>query len=117
MLALLPRGTAYVLLFAVLVFVGFHYVPIYVHVFQFDDFVRQQVKFAGSSKRSIATVTENILFKAEELGLPVEDDNIKVTRDGPFFTVDLSYKVPVDLRIYQHELEFESSLSGQTFAQ
>ena len=117
MLALLPRGTAYVLLFAVLAFVGFHYVPIYLHVFQFNDFVRQQVQFAGGSRRSIETVTENILFKAEELGLPVEDDDIKVTRDGPFFTLDLSYKVPVDLRIYQHELEFESSLSGQTFAQ
>ena len=116
MLALLPRGTAYVLLFAVLVYAGFQYLPIYLHAFEFNDFVRQEVKFAGGSRRSIETITKNILLKAEELGLPVEDDNTKVTREGSFFTLDLSYRVPVDLRIYQHELEFESSLSGQTFA-
>ncbi len=117
MLALLPRGTAYVLLFVVLVYFGFHYAPIYLHAYQFNDFVRSEVKFAGGSRRSVSTITENILVKAAQLDLPVEKDNIKVTREGPFFTVDLSYKVPVDLRIYQHELEFESSLSGQTFAQ
>ncbi len=117
MLALLPRGTAYVLLSLVLVYFAFHYVPIYIYAYQFNDFVRSEVKFAGGSKRSVATITENILVKAEQLGLPVEGDDIKVTREGPFFTLDVSYRVPVDLRIYQHELEFESSLSGQTFAQ
>jgi hypothetical protein len=72
MLGLLPRGTAYLLVVAV-------------------------------------------LLRAREFKVPVTEDDIKVSRDGPFFIVNINYSVPVNLQVYQHEVQFSSSFSGATF--
>ncbi len=115
MLGLLPRGTAYLLVVAVLVFLGVQYVPIYFNAFQFNNSVRQEVKFAGSARKTVESVREALLSRAREFKVPVTEEDIKVSRDGPFFIVNINYSVPVNLRVYQHEIQFSSSFSGATF--
>ena len=115
MFGLLPRGTAYLLVVAVIVFLAVQYVPLYFNAFQFNDAVRQEVKFAGSARRTIDSVREAVLLRAREYSVPVTEDDIKVTREGPFFVVDINYSVRVNLRVYQHEVHFSSSFSGETF--
>jgi len=117
MSALFPSGNAYVLLFAVLVCVGFNCVSIYYCTVQSNDCFRQKIKFTQNSKRSIALIAKDIPFKFVQLKIPAEQKKIKAEHDGPFFALEVSYVVPFGLRIYQHALELESCWSGQTFAQ
>ena len=119
MIALLPRGTVYVVIALLGIFIGVQYVPIYFNAMQFHDEARQVVRFASSSSRTVAQVKDDILAVADDWAVPVEEENIKVevtvTRDGPIFNVEVYYVVPVNLRLYQHEIEFEWRMSGESF--
>jgi hypothetical protein len=100
---------------ALVAFAGFQYIPPYINAFQFNDFVRQEVKFAGPSRRTTEDVRNSIVAKAQEVNLPVGPRDIKITRRGPTFTLDLQYRVPIDMRVYQHDLVFEVNESGEAF--
>jgi hypothetical protein len=115
MLGLLPRGTFTVLIVAVLVFAGFQYIPVYFDAWQFYDSVRQEVKFAGTSRRTIDSVRESILRHASEHEVPLRERELHVTSQGPFFVVDIYYSVPIDLRLFQHDVAFDWRLTGETF--
>ena len=121
MFGLLPRGTAYFLILLLALYAGAQYVPIYYGAMQFHDAIRQEVKFAGTSRRSVRSVREEIMRLADRYTAPVLEEDVEVTvevtRDGPIFVVDVYYEVPVDMRIYQHAVEFDWRLSGETFAE
>ena len=116
MFGLLPRGMSYVLVAAIVVFLGVKYVPVYVNAYQFDDAVRQVLKFSGTRARSPQVMKTAIMSEAVEFGIPVTSDSVKVTRDGVILTVEISYKVPIDHQFYQHELSFDSRHTTETFA-
>ena len=121
MFGLLPKGTAYLLILAVLIYAGVHYVPVYFSAWLFYDSIRQEVRFAGTSRRTVEAVRESILRLADEHAAPVLEENVEVrvevTREGPYFVVDVFYAVPVDMRLYQHQVQFDWQLSGETFAE
>ena len=116
MFGLLPRGTSYVIALVIVAFLGVKYVPVYVNAYQFNDAVRQVLKFSGTRGRSPQVMKTSIMAEASEFGIPVTSDSVKVTRDGVILTVEISYKVPIDLQFYQHELSFDSRHTSETFA-
>jgi len=116
MFGLLPRGTSYILVVAIILFLGVNYVPVYINAYQFNDAVRQVLKFSGTRGRSPQVMKTAIMAEAAEFGIPVTSDSVKVTRDGVVLTVDISCQVPIDLQFYQHELSFDSHHTSETFA-
>jgi hypothetical protein len=38
-----------------------------------------------------------------------------VETQGPFFVVEIRYSVPIDLKVFVHDLEFDWVLTGETF--
>jgi hypothetical protein len=121
MLALLPRGTIYIVLLVIGVFLVVQYIPIYFNALQFNDHAYGIVRFAGSSEKTVAQVRMETLQLAEEWAVPVQEEDINVevtvTRDGPVFYVESYYAVPVNLSVYQHEVEFDWEMSGETIGE
>jgi hypothetical protein len=121
MFGLLPKGTIWILLSVLVVFLGAAYAPVYFNAWQFYDESRQVVRFAGMGQENIDEVRDEIMDLAEEWGVPVKEDDVQVeitiTRDGPIFMVRIYYEVPVDLRIYQDVRTFNWQLTGETFAE
>lgn len=115
MLGLLPRGTFTVLFLGLLAFAGVQYGPVYFNAWQFYDSIRQDVKYAGASRESLEEVREEIELHAEVYDVPLEKDAIQIRSDGPFFVVQVRYAVPIDLRLFQHDLNFDWSFSGERF--
>ena len=115
MFGLLPKGTFTVLILGAVIFSGTQYIPVYFDAWQFYDAVRQEVKFAGTSRRSINSVRDAILIEASEGEIPLSERELHVVSQGPFFVVDIYYTVPIDLRVFQHEVEFDWRLTGETF--
>jgi transcriptional regulator len=99
----------------VLLFAAAQYIPAYFNAFQFNDYIRQEVKFAVSSRKTADKLRGEILQKANELGIPITKSDIKITRRGPSFTLDLEYHWPINMRVYKHELVFHISESGEIF--
>ena len=115
-------GLNYKQLFGLIVFVAAlyaaaQYIPRYFDAFQFNDFIRQEVKFAVSARKSTEDIRNSVVQKAKELNIPITPRDIKITRRGPAFTLDLEYRFPIDLSVYKHDLVFHATESGEVFDQ
>lgn len=115
MFGLLPRGTFVVIAVLLLLFAAIHYVPVYFDAWQFYDGVRQEVKFAATSQRSVDSVRQSIMGLASEQKIPLDPRGLFVETQGPFFVVEIHYSVPIDLRVLQHDVKFDWRLTGETF--
>ena len=115
MFGLSGRQILLLLLLVALLFAGTQYVPGYFNAIQFNDFVRQEVKYAVASRKSPDTVRSLVLQKAAELEIPLTKNDIRITRRGPSFTLEIDYRWPVNLRVYKHDLAFHVIESGEVF--
>src|SRR5262245_15652138 len=115
MLGLTFRRLVFIALIVVAIYLAREYVPPYFSRFQFGDDVRQTVKYAAAQHQSPDVVQAEILRIAEEDGIKIGPENIKMTRRGYSFTVDVYYTWPIDLKVHKYELKFHISESGEAF--
>jgi hypothetical protein len=115
MFGLNGRQVFFILVFVAVLFAATQYGPAYFAAFQFNDFVRQEVKFAAAAQKDVDRVRNEILEKAMELGILLGRRDIRMTRRGPAVIVEFEYRWPIDLRVYQHDLVFHVSESGEMF--
>ena len=103
------------LLLVAALFAASRVAPIYFNAFQLDDFVKQEVKFAVSSRRTPEEIRDRIVEKAHEYNLALGPRDIHITRRGPAFSLQFDYDVPLDLRVYQRVLSFHVAETGELF--
>jgi hypothetical protein len=115
MFGLNGRQMGFLLVFIAALFAATQYGPAYFAAFQFNDFIRQEVKFAVTAKKTIDEVRGDILGSAMEFGITLDKRDIRITKRGPSFTVEFDYKWPINMRVYQHDLVFHVSESGEVF--
>lgn len=106
------------LIFTLLVIGGIGYVavktiPIYVHNYELQDFIRQMAIRATVDRTSTEAVQNDILAEARELDLPIAREDVKVSVTSSGVTIDLDYTVPVDLQVYTWVLHFTPSASNR----
>jgi hypothetical protein len=115
MFGLGSRQLFFILLLVCAIFVAFQYAPAYINWFEYNDFIRQEVKYAATSRKSPDALRREIAMKAPEYDIPVTLNDVHVTRRGPSFTLQVDYEWPIDLRIYKHNLKFHISEGGEVF--
>ena len=115
MFGLSGRQIFILLVLVAFLFAATQYVPAYFAAFQFNDFIRQEVKFAVTNRKTPENIRVNIVQKANELGIQVAPKDIHITKRGPSFTVEFEYRLPINLRVYKHELVFHPQESGEVF--
>ena len=103
------------LLFVVALYAGSQIIPIYFNAFQFSDFVKQEVRFAAASRRTPDVIRARIVEKAKENELAISPKDVRITRRGPAFNVEIDYNVPLNLRFYQRSIPFHIFESGELF--
>ena len=115
MFGLKGRQLFIIVLGIVVVFAAYQYFPAYFAAFRFNDYVRQQVKYAGTSKKTADALRDEVSRKAAELGIPITKKDIRISRRGPSFTLEVDYRWPIDMKVYKHELTFHISQTGELF--
>lgn len=113
MFGLNRRQLLALLVFAGILYAATQYVPPYFYSVQFNDFVRQEVKYAGSARKTTDQVRAAIVQRASELNIDVGPRDVRIRRRGPTFVLDVEYGFPIDLRVYRHELQFHTTESGE----
>ena len=96
------------LIFGSLIFTAWKLIPPYFANYQFQDAIETESRFAltGYPKRSQDDIQNEVFKKAQDLGLPVKHDDIHVVMDTGTCTISLDYAVPIDLSLYQFNLQF-----------
>jgi hypothetical protein len=117
MFGLSARQWGLLLLLTAVLYVGAKVVPVYVDAFQFNDYIRQEVKFASANRRTSDGLRARIVEKAPEYGIAIGPKDVVIQRRGPVFTLVIDYIIPLDLRFYQREISFHISETGEMLDQ
>jgi len=90
------------------VFAAIQIIPPYFANYQFQDAIESESRFAltGYPKRSQDDIQNEVFKKAQELGIPVKPDDIKVDMTTGTVAISTDYSVPIDLKVYQFSLQF-----------
>jgi hypothetical protein len=88
-----------------LLFVLVRYAGVYHRAMDFNHYVQEEVSVMNS-KSSLKDV---LLMKAQQDQLPITDQNIDITTNGPELRVSVEYQVPLDLILFQKPLTFHST--------
>ncbi len=94
---------------AALIFVGFKTIPVYINDYQLNDWVQNQTPFWQTQHATEETIRKTIIAKAQDLGLPLAAEDMKVEATANKVSVNLDYHVPVDLKVYTLQLHFTHS--------
>ena len=115
MFGLSGRQIFLLLLLVFAFYAGSQFIPAYFHAFQFNDFIKQEVKFALSARRTPEDVRQHIVDEAKDLEIPIDARSVLISKRGPAFTVEFDYNIPIDLRVYKRDLNFHVSETGELF--
>lgn len=87
---------------------GWKMIPPYFANYQFQDAIESESRFALSAypKKSPDDILDDVSKKAQELGIQVNRQDIKLNVDRGVVDISLDYTVPVDLFVYQINLHF-----------
>jgi len=97
-------------------YAGIKIVPVYVENYQFQDAIETESRFAmtGYPKKSPDDVRQEIYKKAQELGLPVKADDIRINMTNGSCDIDVQYSVTFDLAVYQWTHDFHPHADNHT---
>ena len=116
----LQRGSGRVKLFltlallAAMIFAGVKILPIYVSNYQMQDAIESEARFAIGNRLGSKDIRDNIWKKVNEIGIPADQDNLKVTANQGAVQISLDYSVPVDLLVYKFTLDFHDHADNRS---
>ena len=71
---------------------------------EFQDRLRHLVQLAGAENRPLKDVRAVIIGHANQLGLPIESDQIMIRGAGPTLNVTVDYEVGINVPIVRRNL-------------
>lgn len=105
----------FLVLWGGLVFAGAKAFPVYSGSSKLSDYVRDLAVRASMQKASAAEVQAEIVRYAHDLGLPVADHEVRVTRSEDTIQINLDYTVPVSLGVFTWNLHFTPSVESRAY--
>jgi len=99
---------------AAVIFSCFKIIPVYVDNYQLQDYIQNQTPFWLTQRVPADAIRNNILGKAQELGLPLAAEQVNVEASGSRVSVHIDYIVPVDLKVYTLRLHFTPSSENRS---
>jgi hypothetical protein len=100
------RAIGGIAVLAVLVLIGVSLLPPYFENWKLQQYLNDLSADPATAQKPADMIRANVVNKAAELGLPVHTDDVRVTRNGDGFKVDVLYVVHVDLSLYTVDLHF-----------
>jgi hypothetical protein len=98
-------------------YLGFELVPPYFENYQFADEVKNEATLDSYSQKSENDIRTAVFKKAQELSIPISEEQIHVTRSGQqgsaMVNIRAAYVVHLDLPGYPVDLHFDASTSNR----
>ncbi|HEY2382908.1 MAG TPA: hypothetical protein VGK48_17165 [Terriglobia bacterium] len=85
-------------------YLSYDYIRVTSNDRQFDDYLHYVVQLAGIDHRPPKEIRTLLLVKAEELGLPVQGEEIAVLGGGESLNVTVGYDVDIDIPVIQRQV-------------
>lgn len=99
--------------FLAILFVAYKLVPVKVRAAEMRDTITDEARAAGN--RNDAVIMKTILRKAEELELPITEEDVTITRGANSIVVDAKYTIPVEFPGYVYKWSFHHRAENPIF--
>ena len=99
---------------AAVIFGAIKTIPVYVNNYELQDYIQSQTPFWLTQHATADAIRNNILAKAQDLGLPLAAEQVKVEANSYRVGVNIDYTVPVDLKVYTLQLHFTPSSENRS---
>ena len=90
----------------VAVYLAISLVPPYWTYLSMQDPVRDAAVTAVTARDGEATARAELLRKARDIGLRLEDENIEIVHEGQELVIRVSWVEPVDVPRYRYDIHF-----------
>lgn len=94
-------------------FVCYKMIPVKVKAAEFRQELVDEAK--SGSLRTDKQIRANLMQKADDLGLPLKEQDLKISRNRSQITVSAEYVVPVDFPGYTYMWEFDPDYTTPLF--
>jgi len=98
---------------AAILFSAFKLLPPYIDNYRLQDSLETVARTATYSKMSEDEIRKQVMGEARQLGVPLDERNIRVQRSGVTVNIAVQYTVKVDLLVRQVDLEFAPSAGNR----
>jgi hypothetical protein len=103
------------LILGAMVFGAVKIVPAYFANYQFQDSIESEARFALANMKPADEIRDDVWRKAQDLSIPLsKKEDIVISVDRQNVSISADYSVPVDLIIYQFELQFHPHADNHT---
>jgi hypothetical protein len=85
-------------------YLSYDYIQMTTHDKQFVEYLQYVVQLAGTEDRSAKEIKELLLVKADQLALPVRNDQIVITGRWQSLNVVVNYNVDIDFPLIQRKI-------------
>lgn len=96
----------FILVVGVAVYLAISLVPPYWTYLSMQDPVRDAAVTAVTARDGEATARAELLRKARDIGLRLEDENIEIVHEGQELVIRVSWVEPVDVPRYRYDIHF-----------
>jgi hypothetical protein len=107
-----------ILVIGVSIYLGIQFIPPYYANYEFEDFVKTEATLQTYTTKPEAEIRDTIFKKAQDLGIPIAKETIKVQRFGSTgvgsLNIQAPYVVHLDLPGYPVDLHFEPATSNKS---
>jgi hypothetical protein len=99
-----------ILIVAAIVYFGVNIGEHYFQFYQYQDAMRQEVRFAQHNND--VQITRHLRERADSLGLPEAAGEVSVQRDGRHIEIESEYYVHIELPLMVREVRFNPHAEG-----
>lgn len=100
------------------IYLGIQVVPAYYDNYEFQDAINQQAVQSTYTPQSADDIRDSVFKTAEQIGVPITKDQIKVVRTGGqasgSVTIDAHYTVPLNIPGYPYNMQFDPTSSNHS---
>lgn len=84
----------WLLVLALVSYIGYKVIPVKIATSSFYDFMQEEAAFA--SIRPVNQLRREIMIKAQELNIPVSEDNLVIKKLRESITIEAHYEIPIE---------------------
>lgn len=94
------------LVVAFIIFSAVKIIPAYVNNYELQDAMESEARFAIANHKLEQDIRQDMWQKMQALDIPAKQEDLRVAINNGDVTISLNYSIPVNLAVYQFNLDF-----------
>lgn len=91
------------------IYLGWELIPPYFHNYEFQDDLDDVARVNAYTHKTDEDIKAQVIKKADDLGIPLKEEAISITRTVDGMGISVHYSIHVDLILHPMDLDFTAN--------